>query len=196
MTRFAKIIGLSVAAAALSTAALAQQQGGGQFAAIREKYKYTFQLMQMARHIGEIDKDKKYALTQKQAQQVLAALKPLRTKPKLTQDQAKQAIKQLKKPLTAAQLNALARVKPAIRSGPRPGGGSQDGRPPQGGARRFDPNAMKDFNPFYLDPKATDEWAKQRQKRWNDFFANLEKKAKGTAKPTSDPPAKPSTNKK
>jgi len=162
-----------------ATSALGQQQGGSQANSFREKYKYTFQLMQMVTHIGEIDKDKKYTLKPAQAKAVLAVLKPLRTQPKLTQDQAKTVLIKLKKPLTAAQLNAMARIKPKVEQR-RPSGG-QGGPPRQGGQqgqRHFDANAMKDFNPFYtkVDPK--DTRAVERSKRWNDFFTALEKKAK------------------
>lgn len=164
-----------------ATSAVAQQPGGTQNS-FREKYKYTFQLTQMVTHVGEIDKDKKYTLKPAQAKAILAVLKPLRTQPKLTQDQAKSVLIKLKKPLTAAQLNAMARIKPKFGQR-RPGGGQggpggQGNRPP-GGQRHFDPNAMKDFNPFYtkVDPK--DTRAVERAKRWNDFFSALEKKAKG-----------------
>ena len=163
-----------------ATTALGQQQGGSQANSFREKYKYTFQLMQMVTHIQEIDKDKKYTLTSAQAKAMLAVLKPLRTQPKLTQDQAKTVLVKLKKPLTVAQLNAIARIKPKVQQR-RPSGG-QGGPPrqgpPNGGQRHFDPNAMKDFNPFYtkVDPK--DTRAVERSKRWNEFFAALEKKAK------------------
>ena len=165
-----------------ATTAIAQQQGSGQANSSREKYKYTFQLMQMVSHIGEIDKNKKYTLTSAQAKALLAVLKPLRTQPKLTQDQAKAALIKLKKPLTVAQLNAMARIKPKVGQR-RPGGGP--GGPPNGqrpagqqGQRHFDPNAMKDFNPFYSKVDKKDTRAVERAKRWNDFSAALEKKAK------------------
>jgi len=167
-------IGLAII---FATTAIAPQQGSSQRNGFREKYKYTFQLMQMAGHIEQINKDKKYTLTSAQAKSVLAVLKPLRTQAKLTQDQAKNALIKLKKPFTAAQLNAMARIKPKVQQR-RPDGpprqGSQSGQRPH-----FDPNAMKDFNPFYtkVDPK--DKRAVERSKRWNDFFAALEKKAKG-----------------
>jgi len=197
MTRFLKIaavpVGLLIAVAA---GALAQPPGGGQQNPFREKYKYTFQLMQMVGHIQEIDKDKKYTLSADQAKKVLAVLNPLRSKPKLTQEQAKQALKDLKKIFNAGQLNAMARIKPKFSShgpgqgnGQRPPGdgqqpsGNDPGGPGSGGARRhFDPNTMKDFNPFYAPKAKTDDKSAQdRSKRWNDFFSAMEKKAK-TAK--------------
>ena len=165
-------------AAVCATTALAQQQGADPRNAMREKYKYTFQLMQMAGHIGEIDKDKKYTLTLTQAKQVLAVLKPLRGKPKLTQDQAKKALKDLKKVFTAAQLNAMARIKPKFQPAQnreRPSGQPRDS---DGQRRQWDPNAMKDFNPFYAKAPKGDKRAEERVKRWNEFFAGLEKKAK------------------
>jgi len=179
MKRSAILISLILALVFAATA-FAQQQGTSQTNPMREKYKYTFQLMQMVGHISDIDKDKKYTLTPTQAKSVLAVLKPLRTQPKLTQDQAKTVLVKLKKPLTATQLNAMARIKPKVQQH-RPNGG-QGGPPRQGGQqgqRHFDPNAMKDFNPFYtkIDPK--DTRAVERSKRWNDFFATIERKSKG-----------------
>ena len=178
-----------ILAAILTTAfavtALAQQQGGGQSSAMREKYKYTFQLTTMVRHIGDIHKDKKYTLTPSQAKQVLAILTPWRTKPKMTQDQAKELMRKLKKVFTAGQLNAMARIKSHFGQGGRPGGpgqgpprdGGQD-RNRQSGGRHFDPNAMKDFNPFYTKFAKGDTRAEERAKRWNEFFAALQAKAK------------------
>jgi len=170
---------LLVAFAAVVTAQ--QQGGGGQYAAMREKYKYTFQLMTMARHIGELQKDKKYAPTSAQAKQILAILKPLRTKPKLTQDEAKGVLIKLKKVFTAGQLNAMARMKSKF--GSRPQGQRPAGQGSQGqnnnGQRKFDPNAMKDFNPFYTKVAKGDTRAAERVKQWDQFFAALEKKAKG-----------------
>lgn len=182
MKRTLTILIALILAVIFATSALAQQQGAGQANSFRDKYKYTFQLMQMVTHIQEIDKGKKYTLTSAQAKATLAVLKPLRTQPKLTQDQAKTVLVKLKKPLTAAQLNAMARIKPKVQQHrPNGGPGGQGGTPRQGGQqgqRHFDPNAMKDFNPFYtkVDPK--DTRAVERSKRWNEFFATLEKKAK------------------
>lgn len=177
---------ITLLAAAVSLAQGTSGQGSAAFSQMREKYKYTFQLMSMVRHIGEIDKDSKYTLTAAQAKKVLAVLQPLRSKSKLTQDQAKDVLKQLKPIFTVNQLNAMARIKdpqPGTRPPTagrtqgqgRPGGGTPGVRP------RFDPNAMKDFNPFYSNPKATDEISKRRAKRWNDFFTALQKKASGKA---------------
>jgi hypothetical protein len=175
-----------------------QQEGRGQWSAMREKYKYTLQLTQMVRHIQEIDKDKKYTLKPSQAKQVLAVLKPLRSKPKMTQDQARQALKDLKKVFTADQLNAIARIKPRFgagqgtsrRPGQTPGQGpgmgqrepGTSGGPGGQSGRRFDPNAMKDFNPFYAKAPKGDERAARRAARWNEFFAGLEQKAKVKSK--------------
>ena len=186
MRHLTRLFAAAVLFAAFTAGAFAQQQPGqGQSNAFREKHKYTFQLMQMVRHIGEIEKDRKYALTPGQASKVLAVLKPLRSKPKLTQDQAKQALKELKKALTANQLNAMARIKPRFRSGFQRNqqGPPQEGqRPPR---RQWNASAMKDFNPFYSKASPDDPRAKERQKRWNEFFGALEKKAK--SKQTSVP---------
>ena len=155
--------------------------------------------MSMVRHIGDIDRDPKYTLTPAQAKKVLGVLQPLRSKPKMTQDQAKSALKGLQPILTLAQRNAMARIPsgPGGRSGGmgmggpgggRPGGGMGMGGPggpggaPGGNAGNrpsFDPNAMKDFNPFYAKASGNDFVARGAQ-RWNAFFAGLQARAKGS----------------
>jgi len=111
--------------------------GGGQFAQFSNEHKFTFQLMQMVRKIGEIDRDPKYTLKPAQAKRVLGVLKPWRSKPKMTQEQAKSILKQLKTALTIDQLNAMARIKERRPGGPGgPGGGPGGpgmGRPGGGG---------------------------------------------------------------
>lgn len=208
MTRWLRLcIAAAVLAVVASTAGIAQEppppepsgnRAGGQFAQMQEKYKYTFQLMTMVRHIGEIDRDPKYALTAAQAKKVLAVLTPLRSKPKLTQDQAKDALKSLKTVFTVTQLNAMAKIKTR-----RPGGGQWGGRPGgQGGDRagrpHFDPDAMKDFNPFYSKVTKGDEFSAQRAKRWDDFFKTLQDRSMGVkpkAAPKSAPKGKPAGRK-
>ena len=181
---------LVVLIAATSVAQGPGGQGGGQWSQMREKYKYTFQLMQMTRHIADIDKDPKYTLTKAQAKKVLVVLQPLRKKPKLTQDEAKSTLKKLKPIFTVKQLNAMAKIKPPHRGpgmsgggyggqGGPPGGGPPGGGQPGANRPNFDPNAMKDMNPFYSKVPAGDEWAAHRAKRWNEFFTAMDNKAKG-----------------
>ncbi len=214
MKRLSIVVSIYITLALATGAVFAQGSANGQFAKFQESHKYTFQLSQMARHISEIDKDPKYTLTPAQAKQVLGVLKPLKTKPKLTQDQAKDALKELKKPLTVNQLNAIARIKPKPATGNRPGGQESARRqggtsrpsgqnPPRTGDRAsrptFDANEMKNFNPFYSKPGAKDEQSKRTAARWNDFFNGLERKAKSAnapaAKPKSTAPAKGKTKK-
>lgn len=170
---------------ASSSRAYAQQteggRGGGQFTQFREAHKYTFQLMGMAGNIGRLDKETKTPLTKAQAKAVLAVLKPLRAKPKLTQDEAKKALKGLKKVLTEKQLTEIGKMKPEDRrGGQRMGSGNGDrprGEGNGGGQRRrFDPDAMKNFNPF--NPSKDAPGGERSAKRWQEFFAALEKKAK------------------
>lgn len=167
--------------------------GGGQsdaFAQFREQHKFTFQLMQMVRHIGAINNDPRHTLSPGQAKRVLAILKPLKMKPKLTQDQAKQALKNLKKIFNVDQLNAMAKIKSPQR---RPGMGGQGGPGGPGGMGRpggpggmgrmgnrppMDPNAMKNFNPFYMKADKSDPRAADRVKRMADLFSGLESKVK------------------
>ncbi|MGB9586885.1 MAG: hypothetical protein ACPL7O_01765 [Armatimonadota bacterium] len=150
--------------------------------AFLEKHKYTFELMRFAHQVGEIDKDKKYALTQSQAKKVLEILKPLRTKPKLTQEEAKKTLANLKKVFTAAQLNAMSRLKPRSPQVRRPEGRQQGPQQPpreQNIQRPQMPDgkAMQDFNPFYQKVPKANKMAEERAKRMNEFFASLEKKA-------------------
>ncbi len=155
-----------------------QRPAAGPSRAGQDRHKYTFQLIRTVRHIAEIDKDEKHALTPEQAKQVLDILTPLRSEPKLTGDGAKQVLKDLKKVFAADQLNAMARIKPRFQSGrtrgerrAQTGTDGMDRRPPP-------PTVMKDFNPFYAKVKKGDKHAEQRAKRWAEFFAGLEKKAK------------------
>lgn len=204
--RIGPIVVVLVLSAALASVAQ-QPQSSSQWNQVREKYKYTFQLMQMVGHIDAIDQDSKYTLTQTQAKKVLGVLQPLRSKPKLTQDQAKQALKDLKPIFTVTQLNAMAKIKPPQRgqrpdgqggpgapNGTRPGGGQ--GRP-SGSRPHMDAAAMQDFNPFYtkVDPK--DEFAQRRVKRWNDFFTRMDNKSQGkkTTPATTTKPASSTTKK-
>lgn len=150
--------------------------------AFLEKHKYTFELMRFVHQLGEIDKDKKYTLTQSQAKKVLEILKPLRTKPNLTQDEAKKTLANLKKVFTAAQLNAMSRLKPRFQQVRRPEGRQQGPQQPPRGhdiKRRQMPDgkAMQDFNPFYQKVPKGNKMAEERAKRMNEFFASLEKKA-------------------
>jgi len=178
-------VAICVLIVVLAGTAVAQQQQrppAEQFKAFREKHKYTFQLMQMVRHIQEIDKDKKYTLKPEQAKKVLAILKPLRDKPKLTQDEARKALKDLKAVFTAAQLNAMARIKPRFEKRPGTPSGPPNGqnrqRPPERERRPQDMKAMENFNPFYSKVPKGDERAARRVKELNEFFAALEKRAK------------------
>lgn len=176
-----QILALAILTLFIAGACIAQGQGG-QFSAFREEHKYTFQLMQMVHHIGAINVQPKYTLTPAQAKQVLAVMKPIRSKSKLTQDQAKQALKDLKRIFNVSQLNAMAKIKPPARR-VGPGGSGGPGGPggpggAQGNRPRMDSAAMKDFNPFYVKVSKSDPGSMDRGKRMNDTFSGLEKKAK------------------
>ena len=214
MKRLATIIApVCLLALFATTVVCAQGAGGGngsQFAQFREEHKFTFQLTQMVRKIGEIDKNPKYALKPAQAKKILSVIKPLRAKPKMTQEQAKTALKQLKAALTIDQLNAMARIKdrpggrPGGPGGPgapgmRPGGGAGApgmGRPggngagAQGARPRMDPNAMKNFNPFYKDPKAKPAPGVRGNQRTDVFFKSLETRAAKSASKSAKPKGK------
>lgn len=164
-----------------SSLALAQppQEGGAPspMSEFRERHKYTFQLMDTVRKMMEMEKDPKVALTKDQAKQVLNILKPLQKKEKLTQEEAKEVLKNLKKVLTAKQLTAMGKIK-IQRPAQRPPTGERP-RPPEGAQPRprFDPERMRNFNPFYINP--SDPRAKDRARPILQFLEDLERKAKG-----------------
>jgi hypothetical protein len=159
-----------------------------------EKHKYTFELMRFVNRIGEIDKNKKYTLTQHQAKKVLEILKPLRTSPKLTQEQARQTLANLKKVFTATQLNAMSRIKPRFTQIRRTTN-KNDSQPPReqyqdrkndrkdiGRRQPPDFKLPEDFNPFYTKVPKGDKVAEERVRRMNEFFATLEKKVSPSKK--------------
>lgn len=176
---------LSIASLAGIVGAQQPQSPGTQLSAqqkaFAEKHKYTFELMRFVRQVGEIDKDKKYTLTQSQAKKVLEILTPLRTKPKLTQDEAKKTLANLKKVFTATQLNAMSRLKSPFQRVRSSMGGQQGPRlPREQDIKRPqvpDSKAMQHFNPFYQKVPKGNKAAEDRAKRMNEFFAALEKKA-------------------
>jgi len=172
-----------------------------QFAQFQEQHKYTMQLSGLARNIGRMEREGQYKLTPAQAKQILEILQPLRTQPKLTQDEAKDTIRALQQVLTMDQRTEVAKLQAATppggnrrgggAGGPgggagRPGGNGGQGAPGagsrggpagsrQGGDRpRFDPEAMKDYNPF--NPASTGMGGQRAAGRWEEFFTALEAK--------------------
>lgn len=154
----------------------------------------TVQLLGMVMRIMQIERSGEHVLTADQARRVLAILKPLRTKDKLTDGEAGKALDSLKNALTADQLKATADMGPRFSSGRRPdqGGTSPTGMPrpdrprPNGptgppraenGQRPAGPR-MLDFNPFASKAPAGNERANMMVKMMDEFFAGLEKKAK------------------
>lgn len=144
--------------------------GAGAFSQSREAHKYALMLMRMASNIGRLETESDAPLTSQQAKSILAVLTPLRQRPSLSEDEAKDAVKGLKSVLTAKQLTELGKMKqPArrLQTGQRPEGAGQN--------RRFDPNAMKDFNP--LNPRGSNPMAARSAKRIEALFDGLKKKA-------------------
>lgn len=144
--------------------------------------------MRVTRQISGLNGDKKHALTAAQAKKVLAILKPLRAKTKLTATEAKAIRAKLNAVFNNAQLDAMANSRGGFgRGGQRPvGGQGGPGGPGRGGpggpgGQRPDFNsaAMKDFNPFYSKVAKSDERGAERAKRMDQFFAEIEKIAKG-----------------
>jgi len=165
----------------------------------REQHKFTRQLTMLASNIGRLERDGQHKLTAKQAQQLLAVLQPLRAQPKLTQDEAKETTRALQQVLTMDQRTEIGKMPEQRFDGGNRGaggsggagsagapgmggpGGSGGGAPRgQGGSRgdrpRFDPAAMKDFNPF--NPQSGGMGGPRAAARWDEFFKALEAKAK------------------
>ncbi|MHB9129549.1 MAG: hypothetical protein ACYDBB_00480 [Armatimonadota bacterium] len=148
--------------------------GGGRMSEFREAHKYTFQLSGLVRNIGRLEEDGKQALSKDQAKRLLVVLTPLKTKSKLTQDEAKETIKAVRAILSTAQRDEIAKMKPE-RQGRRSGQGGEQQRP-AGSRPQFDPDAMKDFNPF--NPPKDSPMARGAE-RMQQFFDGLGKKANG-----------------
>lgn len=152
----------------------------------------------MVTNIGRLEQDGKQPLSGDQAKQLLAILQPLRAKDKLTQDEAKDTFFAVQKVLTMEQRTAIDALPVLRRGGGRPGGpgvGGFGGAPGAGGSagmgggrpgagpggagggqrRQFDPEAMKDFNPF--NP-ANPMGGQRSAGRMAKFFTDLEAKAK------------------
>lgn len=150
------------------------------------------------RGIGELNRDPKTALTPAQAQKILAALKPWRTKPKMTDEQASKLNKQITAPLTIAQLKKLASMprrgggmmgggRGPGGGGPGGGGARTGGGPGGNGPRRaFDPSRIPnpaEYNP--INPatspmaKGNPEMAKRSKQRMDQLFAGLAARAAG-----------------
>jgi len=191
MKRFARlvvIVALLAMAAALAAYAQGSNGPGGSSSQFREANKYKFMLVRMAHNIGRLNPEKKAPLTAKQAKAILGVLNPLRKKTTLTEDESKTYIKKLKANLTAKQLTEMGKMKRPERQGGGgqggPGGPGGQGRPGgQGGPSangqrpRFDPNAMKTYNPF--NPPKDSPMGGRSSQRTADLFKGLEKIAKG-----------------
>lgn len=214
MMKIWSMIGMACAFACMATDLWAQPPGGGQggfnitpemrarmeaWRKWRDQHKYTFQLTGFVNAMAQLDKEGK-PLNADQKKKVLAVIKPLTTKTKLTQDDARNALRDLKKPLTTAQLNIISRISSQQQQrrgmgggsggggGGRPGGGfgggggqgtGQNGqRNPQDAARRFmemDPAKMKDYNPFNTTKKPDNPMTERFQTQLKQFMAKLSK---------------------
>jgi hypothetical protein len=172
----------------------------------QHKYTFQLSTM-ATRGLMEVERSANTKLKPAQAKQVLAALSPLRKQPKLTQDQAKAAIQKLQKALDARQMSAMDRAiqqsQRRMAGGGRPGGGGPGfggggpggpgGGGPGGGPRAggpggpggggpggrggFDPNRMKNFNPF--NPEKGSPRYDQTKDRNDKLFAFLAARAAG-----------------
>lgn len=149
-----------------------------------------FELSRLAGQISMLNADKAHALTRDQSRAVLKLLYPLRDKPKLPAAEAKEVTVRLRKVLTKSQLETISKIRPQFGPGGRrqmPQGERRNGQMQQRGPgsqgenqtgevrrpRRFDPEAMKDFNPFYAKPAKGDPMAERMSHRWDDFFKDL-----------------------
>ncbi|MHB0937960.1 MAG: hypothetical protein ACYC6A_16350 [Armatimonadota bacterium] len=168
-----------------------QAVGGGSASGFRERmtqfqeqHKFTRLLTTLVGNIGRLEQEGQHKLTPKQAKQTLDVLQPLRKQPKLTQDEAKETQRALQAILTADQLAEIEKMPERRFGGNQNGGaGGPVGRTPDGqgrqngGQRRqFDPEAMKNYNPF--NPQGGGMGGPRAAARWDEFFTALEAKAK------------------
>lgn len=166
------------------------------FTQFREEHKFTFQLTGLVGNIARLEREGANKLTAQQAKEILGIMQPLRSKEKLTQDDAKDTIRGLQRILTTAQRDEIAKMPEMRRgsgpggpggAGPRgqggsgaPGGSGGPGRPGGGNRQRgerprFDPAAMKNFNPF--NSSSTGPTGARGAARWDTLMKELEKKA-------------------
>jgi hypothetical protein len=187
-----------------ATVALAQGPPGGfsAFTKFRDQHKMTFQLQTMVtRGLTECERSKMTEIKPAQAKQLLIALTPWKSKPKMTQDEARATIQKVQKVFEAKQLTAIDKAiqeqqrrmasfgggggggapgggggTPGGGGGPRPGGG---GPPGGGGGNRppFDPVKSKNFNPF--NPVKDSPRYEQSKARNDKLFAFLTARAAG-----------------
>jgi len=192
---------LAVGLIAALPVSIAVAQGSSAFTKFRDQHKYTFQLRTMVTSgMMECERSPATKIKPAQAKQFLTVLKPLRTQPKLTQDQAKAAIQKVQRIYEAKQLAAVDKAIQQSRNrrgggGGSPGGGGGapgaggrpgGGGPPGGstGARApFDPNKLKNFNPF--NPKKDgfggERGYERNVQRNKSLFSFLEARAAGKA---------------
>lgn len=164
----------------------------------RKQHEQMFKLQHAFFTLAVLERTGASTLTAAQAKQILDIMTPLRSKPKLTEEEAKQALARVNKVLTAGQLKAIADAESGRGNRPRPGDGQRppppapgpgqkppEGarRPPQGESgqprepRQFDPEAMKDFNPFYTGVPNGGAIGPGQGRRMDVFFDTLTKKA-------------------
>ena len=159
----------------------------------RKQHEQMFKLQHTFLTLAILDRTGTSTLTQSQAKQILDIMTPLRSKPKLTEAEAKQTLARVNKVLTAGQLKAIADAESARGNHQGPGDG-QHPRPPAGApgpgqkppegapgqphqGRQFDPEAMKDFNPFYTGGPNGGGMGPAQGRRLDTFFDALKKKA-------------------
>ena len=156
----------------------------------RQSHPHVSALGQTMRGMGELDKNPGTQITKPQAQAILAAIKPWRSKPVLTNDQALQVNKAITRPLSIPQIKKLATM-----GGPgggrrgggfgggggggfgggggRPGGGGPGGRP--GGFTMPDP---KDYNPLNPSTFPDSPFKGRMVEGMNRFISTLQARAK------------------
>jgi len=157
----------------------------------RQQHEQMFKLQHTFLTLAALEKTDKGTLTQSQAKQILDIMTPLRSKPKLTEEEAKQTLARVNKVLTAGQLKAIADAEsgrgdhqgPRDGQRPPPPAGATGQKPPEGAPgpphqpRQFDPEAMKDFNPFYTGGPNGGGMGPAQGRRLDTFFDALKKKA-------------------
>jgi hypothetical protein len=216
MMRNRLVIGITVLLMLVfGTVLYAQQEGGDrggrpendQRRAMFGQFRNTMQLMRTVRNIPELDKDQAHRLNRAQAKQILEIVQPLRSQPKLTPEKAKAVLEKVEKVFTKAQIEVMAKMRPARRGGQggqngaggrlgrdnnggqpgagRPqgnrggGNGGQGGRNGGPGGRQGGSRFEKDWNPFYAKAPLTDDRSKEMAKRTEAAFTELKNRAAG-----------------
>lgn len=146
------------APAGLSSGGPPGSPSGAQSAEFQKAHKYALQLMKLVGNVGRLEEQDKASLTPVQAKSILAILEPLRKQDSLDEPAARKAVIEMQSVLTDEQRAAISALPPLPKFrqgnqppgpppsgapvgpppgvGPKPTGGFNPLRPPEGGPDR------------------------------------------------------------